>query len=670
MAGQRAPKQWCLTKNETVNSFENWKQNIIYTLSLDSNFAPFLIDGVTWGKKSKKSPLRGFTDDGEAIAADKRRTAQQKVNILELMLGQIANFCPIISRNTIVKNSTSVESIWQAIRLHFGYQSTGAHFIDFTDIRLNPDERPEDLYQRLMAFIEDNLLQADGLSHHDEKLTEDEELTPSLENFVVLTWLRLIHPELPKVVKQRYGTELRSRTLATIKPEISQALSSLLDEINATESAKIMRTAASHFQKPFSPRPLTTKQRQAKRCPLCTQVGRTKTDHFLSECEHLPERDRRFIAKARQIVGIIDDDLQTGCETRDDDDADGSEESSTLRIQVRMSPYIDTFYRHHQARITIDSGATGNMIRHSTAKMFGAEIKTTSQSAHQADGSSPLTVVGETKLTFVRNEHNFVFEGLVVKNLDVDILAGTPFMELNDISVRPAKRQVLLCDGTIILYGSSNVASKNHTIARALVIRAPPERTTVWPGEYVEVDIPTELATDCEYALEPKVDSEAWPSREVVPGIAGKIRIPNASNEPRVLNRNEHFCQIRPVFVPSTSESANEPIQTPPPKKQGQRHSTNVKLDPDNILQPEMKSKFEQVLEEFASLIQTSRVIMVLLALLSLKSIWDQCFPLKEKAAYHNMPATNWSNCKKSLMSSNTKVYFKNLKTPVLLSST
>ena len=52
-------------------------------------------------------------------------------------------------------------------------------------------------------------------------IAEDEEVTPSLENFVVLSWLRLVHSELPKVVKQRYGAELRSRTLASIKPEVS-----------------------------------------------------------------------------------------------------------------------------------------------------------------------------------------------------------------------------------------------------------------------------------------------------------------------------------------------------------------------------------------------------------------------------------------------------------------
>ena len=112
-------------------------------------------------------------------------------------------------------------------------------------MHLQPDERPEDLYQQLVAFVEDNLLQRDShILHHGDGMTDDEELSPSLENMIVLTWLRLINPALPKLVKQRYGTELRTITLSSIKPEISQALDSLLDEITSAEDAKVMRAAA------------------------------------------------------------------------------------------------------------------------------------------------------------------------------------------------------------------------------------------------------------------------------------------------------------------------------------------------------------------------------------------------------------------------------------------
>ena len=173
--------------------------------------------------------------------------------------------------------------------MHFGFEATGAHFLDFSEIQLEHDERPEDLYQRFMAFTEDSLLRSNSIQKHGALLTEDEELIPTLENFIVLTfWLRLVHPDLPKLVKQRYGTELRSRTLASIKPEITQTHQSLLDEIRATEDAKVMRTAASSNRRPTQAAKLRTRP---KSCPLCKQAGREDFHHYLSECTYLPDTD-------------------------------------------------------------------------------------------------------------------------------------------------------------------------------------------------------------------------------------------------------------------------------------------------------------------------------------------------------------------------------------------
>lgn len=71
----------------------------------------------------------------------------------------------------------------------------------------------------------------------------DEKLSPSLENLITLTGLRLLNKDLAALVKQRYGPELRSKTLASLKPEISQALDSLLDESRINNDAKVLRTA-------------------------------------------------------------------------------------------------------------------------------------------------------------------------------------------------------------------------------------------------------------------------------------------------------------------------------------------------------------------------------------------------------------------------------------------
>lgn len=187
--------------------------------------------------------------------------------------------------------------------MHYGFQSTGSHFLDFNNFHLEPGERPEDLYQRLNSFVDDNLLRSDGniRHHHGDIPAADEEMSPTVENIIVLTWLRLIHKDLPFLVKQRYGTVLRSQTLASLKPEISQALDSLLDEVHASAESKVFwnqpktRPTSIDFRtSPFQPK------RSNKICALCEQAGRPNSNHFLSASKYLTEEDRRFMTKSRQ----------------------------------------------------------------------------------------------------------------------------------------------------------------------------------------------------------------------------------------------------------------------------------------------------------------------------------------------------------------------------------
>ena len=49
-----------------------------------------------------------------------------------------------------------------------------------------------------------------------------------------------------------------------------------------------------------------------------------------------------------------------------------------------------------------------------------------------------------------------------MNELDVDILAGIPFMSTNDIFVRPAKQQILIGDTNIFHYGTSPSDSPNR----------------------------------------------------------------------------------------------------------------------------------------------------------------------------------------------------------------
>jgi hypothetical protein len=142
--------------------------------------------------------------------------------------------------NHIIRNSTSLNHVWQIIHAHYGFQSSDARILDISLIKFESDEKYEDLYQRLASFFEDNLLTPESVVlHHGREM--DEETTPLVENLTVTMWLHSINPQLPALVKQRFGTELRHKSLASIKPEISQVISSLVDELRNKEG-QAMRT--------------------------------------------------------------------------------------------------------------------------------------------------------------------------------------------------------------------------------------------------------------------------------------------------------------------------------------------------------------------------------------------------------------------------------------------
>jgi hypothetical protein len=354
----KAPKQWKLTTEETITSFQNWRQNLQYTLLLDSNFSPFLEDGVTWEKKTNANPKRGFIDDGQPIAAEKRKTAVQKVATLELMLGQISNYCPVLSQNSIVKNSTSLSDIWQKIREHYGFHTTGARILDLADFSLKAGERPQDLFQRLTAFFEDNLLTKSGnITHHGAAVVEDEDLTPTLENAIVVLWLQLIHPSLPQLVKQKYGSELRNRSIASIKSEISQALQSLLDEVQSHEDTKVLRTGARF-------RPQASQSRHPYKS--CFRCG--KRSNYECKCKYLPDNEKHGFRSSRPSYGqsrlTQDDDLEE-VEPEHHDDTDNAlldpPNLQALRVNVVQSPFLMVYFDNHPIKLTLDTGATTNI---------------------------------------------------------------------------------------------------------------------------------------------------------------------------------------------------------------------------------------------------------------------------------------------------------------------
>ena len=612
MAHNKAPKLRELTRTETIGSFENWRQKIVYALALDENFQVFMTQGYTWAIQTSADPYRSLVDDPDTVPVARRRTAVQKSASLDLMLGQIANYCEVISRHTIVKNSISLNDIWQRIRLHFGFQSTGGHFLDLAIISLGATEKPEDLYQRILAFFEDNLMTTTcGITHHGSVLAANEDLTPTLENTVVLMWLQLVNAGLPQLVKQRYGAELRNRSLASLKPEISQALPSLLDEIRSFEDTKALRFTAftparSSTPSSRSATPKRSATKSTKLCVLCQTAGRPGyTSHWLRECKFVPPGDQRFFTKARRTGVNDEDDLddQSGGEEDFDDNA-LIDQASANRVRVIQSPYLNMYYFDQPVHVTLDTGATTNMVRASFAKSLNLPITTSSQFARQADGITSLKVVGEIHCNLTRGDRSFALHALAVDKLDVNVLAGNPFLVTNDIATRPAKNQVVIGGSEIVYYGqqTSNSASVIRR-TQAYLLRCPRQQTLL-PGDFVQLALPDDCEIDSQWALEPRVgspanmhvkDTSAWPYAQNIEAVGRNVRVLNNTTDPILLRRHEHICQVRPIAIVDNASPVPPGVTPSRATVHTGPFSQHVTLDPDSCLSEDLRAKFVEI---------------------------------------------------------------------------
>ena len=225
---------------------------------------------------------------------------------------------------------------------------------------------------------------------------------------------------------------------------------------------------------------------------------------------------------------------------------------------------MDFFHKHRPVHVTLDSGATGNMIRYNVACRLGVKIAKTKHSVSQADGYSHLRVMGETSLILTRDDLSFKFDGLVVESLDDDVLGGVPFMKVNDI-------QLKLSQDLVTVNGIYNYSYKHHSGIRsdssvrrtqATLLRVS-SRRTVWPGDFMELELPEDLADDQEFVIEPRIDtkfnsgrsvSSLWPDPDMVNSVGNRIRVVNDGQFPVTVNKGQHIAQIHSVRSMTLSE--------------------------------------------------------------------------------------------------------------------
>ena len=383
-----------LTNDESLTSFEDWKNNITFYLTQDKEFAELLKETTTWTKSSDAD-----TNRGRGSAANRQT--------LDRFLGLIASLAPPLLFHEIIDDTTGISDVFRLLRNYYSFSPSESTFMKYYNIKrevVNGTlERPLHLFLRMKQFIRDNLLLSSGKIEHDGKVpTTNETLSPTTERLNVLRWLYVLHPNLPMHVSNVYSQELQTKSLKDLQPRICEQVDDLLRQVeekletNEGVSASYSRFNRSgqyqrpqvpkqhSFQKSFQkPRSNTlpgnfpqNRKVRFKACDICKSLNLPFVGHDTHLCPNVSPDDRASVMKSFSVdLGEEEnfDDFPTEYEVEEEyfDDApsaqnqnDAHEVVNIQRVSVMRSPAFNCKVNNNKldAPAVLDSGATGSMM--------------------------------------------------------------------------------------------------------------------------------------------------------------------------------------------------------------------------------------------------------------------------------------------------------------------
>ena len=467
--------------------------------------------------------------------------------------------------------------------------------------------------------MEDNVLTpTSGIMREGVTVTDAESFSPTLLNTLVVLWLQAIHQALPGLVRQRFSTDLRSQTIYSIREEISESVPSLLQELQERDGCTISRAnfqrkrGDSNFSRGRSSSYGSSSQQRKQRCCLCYAAGRPEAStHYLSRCPFLPSEDKKYLSRIRDIEvkseEDSEDDSTSECKSIIVESLN-NKSSTTCRVDIIASPELIVDINGSKGILSIDTGAESNLITLDECRKKGVKVEPTSQRANMADGETPMETVGEVHFIIRRIcevskvMHQFNFNGLVVKNLSCSILAGMPFLQSNDIYLRPKLRMIYIGDCCGIKYSDRKPSHRGSNTCTATILRVP-RKICLLPGEYVSIPVPEALHST-EIAVEPRHDS---PLKSVdwlrcgIMSVTDSLKLKNDSKDPILLQRHEQLCQVRPTeedtgFIDEKYESVISTVK----QNDIEEYGNTVCVDPGQMLKEDIRKGFSQINKVFS----------------------------------------------------------------------
>ena len=357
-----------------VVTFKVWKNTLVAHIQQDKNHHHFMEDGKysTWQAAEFGRRIAQLHDeDPEKVILDSKDNLSQQeydaelAGILSIRNAQVSKFithiatlCHHTENDDITNCSSSLDWIFEYLKKHYGLETKGANFMNISQHVFKAGTPHQSFYKQYRASFVDNLRKrGDSVKYKNNHiLTEDEKLSPSFENAIVLWSLEKIDARLPDKVKKSYGHQMtRDVTLKDIQPVVFENIPAMLEELDQAQMTKSFsvqtlgdQTELSAIQyrnrdrvRPFKRSNLSNRQtnnristggrtagfkQQSKNgvysgkfCRICNLAGsgpQIYTNHEIGNCHRLTMRDLESLKNSLILNGMIT--LDTAEQTQPD----------------------------------------------------------------------------------------------------------------------------------------------------------------------------------------------------------------------------------------------------------------------------------------------------------------------------------------------------------------
>ena len=212
--------------------FDVWSQELEVYIQQDDRLSVFLPRGIynTW-EPLDINPDRLMTPRGNDAAAQLPVRRRE----LSAFLSVVAKACDIQHYNIITRHSTSLQWIYDKLREDYDIQQKGIHFFNILDVKYESGEPASGFYNRYRNLLLANLGKTgDAIRWQNvEALEEDEKLSPTFEDMILLNVLGLIDARLPSHIRDHYHHLIgKSKRLMDFKADILVKVPTFLTEID------------------------------------------------------------------------------------------------------------------------------------------------------------------------------------------------------------------------------------------------------------------------------------------------------------------------------------------------------------------------------------------------------------------------------------------------------